>query len=73
MGQIIDFQSNGKTASGYVAEPSSLKGGVIVLQEWWGLNDHIKDLCDRFAEQGYLRLAPDMYDGQIAAEPDEAG
>ena len=73
MGSILEFKSNGNIASGYLAEPSTLKGGIIVLQEWWGLNAHIKDLCDRFAEKGYLSLAPDMYDGEIAAEPDEAG
>ncbi|MFB0900996.1 MAG: dienelactone hydrolase family protein [Dehalococcoidia bacterium] len=73
MGKIVEFKSNGKNASGYLASPDTIKGGIIVLQEWWGLNDHIKDLCNRFAAEGYLSLAPDMYDGTIAKEPDEAG
>jgi len=45
---------------------------VIVIQEWWGLNEHIKDVARRFAEEGYVALAPDLYHGQVATEPDEA-
>ena len=45
---------------------------VIVIQEWWGLNDHIKDVTRRFAEEGYVALAPDLYHGQVTTEPDEA-
>jgi carboxymethylenebutenolidase len=74
MGQLIDFPSNGSTASGYLATPASGSGpGVVVIQEWWGLVDHIKDLCDRFAEAGFVALAPDLYHGKTASEPDEAG
>jgi carboxymethylenebutenolidase len=46
---------------------------VIVIQEWWGLVDHIKDVCDRFAAEGFVALAPDMYHGKSAKSPDEAG
>jgi len=46
--------------------------GVIVIQEWWGLVEHIKNVCDRFAEAGYVALAPDLYRGQSTTEPDEA-
>ena len=46
---------------------------MIVLQEWWGLNDHIKGIADRFATEGFVALAPDMYHGKVTAEPDEAG
>jgi carboxymethylenebutenolidase len=46
---------------------------VIVIQEWWGLVDHIKNVCDRFAEAGFVALAPDLYHGQTAKSPDEAG
>jgi carboxymethylenebutenolidase len=46
---------------------------VIVIQEWWGLVDHIKDVCDRFADQGFVALAPDVYHGQTTKSPDEAG
>jgi carboxymethylenebutenolidase len=74
MGQMVSFASNGGTAEGYLATPASGKGpGVIVIQEWWGLNDNIKGIADRFAADGYLALAPDLYHGQITTEPDEAG
>lgn len=45
---------------------------VIVLQEWWGLNEHIQDVARRLAREGYVALAPDLYKGQVATEPDEA-
>jgi carboxymethylenebutenolidase len=45
---------------------------VVVIQEWWGLNEHIKDVTRRFAEEGYVALAPDLYHGQVTTEPDEA-
>jgi carboxymethylenebutenolidase len=73
-GEIVEFPSNGKKASGYLAIPEAGKGqGVIVIQEWWGLVPHIKDVCDRFAAAGYVALAPDMYHGAVAKSPDEAG
>jgi carboxymethylenebutenolidase len=76
MGEMIEFPSNGSTAGGYLAVPNSGSGpGVVVIQEWWGLVDHIEDVCDRFAAAGYVALAPDLYHGQKVApgEPDEAG
>ena len=74
MGQMVEFQSNGGTASGYLAIPEKGSGpSVIVIQEWWGLVDHIKDVCDRFAKEGYVALAPDLYHGQTTKSPDEAG
>lgn len=73
-GQMAEFTSNGGTASGYLAIPEKGSGpGLIVIQEWWGLVDHIKDVCDRFAKEGYVALAPDMYHGQTTKSPDEAG
>jgi carboxymethylenebutenolidase len=45
---------------------------VIVIQEWWGLDGHIRDIADRFAREGFVALAPDMYHGKFATEPDEA-
>jgi carboxymethylenebutenolidase len=73
-GEIVDYKSNGGTTSGYLAIPESGKGpGVIVLQEWWGLVPHIKDVCDRFAAAGYVALAPDLYHGKTTKSPDEAG
>ena len=73
-GQIVSFPSNGQSAEGYLALPASGKGpGVIVIQEWWGLVPHIKDVADRFAAEGYVALAPDLYHGKTTKEPDEAG
>ena len=74
MGEIVEFKSNGQTASGYLAVPASGDGpGVVVIQEWWGLVDHIKDVCDRFAVAGFVALAPDLYHGKTTKSPDEAG
>jgi carboxymethylenebutenolidase len=74
MGDLVTFASNGGTASGYLAKPANGTGkGVIVIQEWWGLNDNIKGIADRFAREGFVALAPDMYHGKVTAEPDEAG
>ena len=73
-GQMVEFTSNGGRTSGYLAIPQKGTGpGVIVIQEWWGLVDHIKDVCDRFANEGYVALAPDLYHGQSTKSPDEAG
>src|SRR5215467_10402128 len=73
-GEIVEFPSNGKKASGYLAISATGQGpGVIVIQEWWGLVPHIKDVCDRFAAAGYVALAPDFYHGATAKSPDEAG
>jgi carboxymethylenebutenolidase len=74
MGEMIEFPSNGTTGEGYLALPESGAGpGVVVIQEWWGLVDHIKDVCDRLAAAGFVALAPDLYHGKQISEPDEAG
>src|SRR5438874_8995643 len=73
-GKMIDFPSNSTKTSAYLATPPSGKGpGVLVIQEWWGLVRHIKNVCDRLAAEGLTALAPDMYHGQTANEPDAAG
>ena len=72
MGEIIEFPSNGTTAQGYLATEGT-GPGVVVIQEYWGLVDHIKEVCERFAAQGFVALAPDLFHGQQAREPDEAG
>src|SRR5436309_16073050 len=73
-GEMVEFQSNGGTTRGYLSIPEKGSGpGVVVIQEWWGLVDHIKDVCDRFANEGFVALAPDLYHGQVAQSPDEAG
>jgi len=66
--------SNGSTTPGYLALPAGDGPfpGVIVIQEWWGLNDNIKDIAERFAREGFAAFAPDLYHGKVTAEPDEA-
>jgi carboxymethylenebutenolidase len=68
----VEFEANGGTAPGYLALPEGTGPGVVVLQEWWGVDDHIKDVCDRFAREGFLALAPDLYRGETTDQPDEA-
>ncbi len=76
MGEIAEFPSNGSRAQGYLATPASGSGpGLVVIQEWWGLVDHIEDVADRLAAEGFVALVPDLYHGESASnkEPDEAG
>jgi carboxymethylenebutenolidase len=69
----VEFEANGGTATGYLAAPESGKGpGVVVLQEWWGVDDNVKGLVDRFAADGFVALAPDLYHGETTEQPDEA-
>jgi carboxymethylenebutenolidase len=70
MGENVTFQSNGHTCDGYLAGEGP---GVLVIQEWWGLVPHIRDLVDRFAAAGFTALAPDLYHGESSTEPDGAG
>ena len=71
---MVRFSTNGTTGSGYLAGSKSGVGpGVIVIQEWWGLVDHIKDVVDRLGAAGFVALAPDLYDGQTTDSPDDAG
>lgn len=73
MGEMVEFSSNGSTTLGYLGVPESERGpGVVVVQEWWGLVDHIRDVVDRFATEGFVALAPDLYHGEQTSEPDEA-
>jgi carboxymethylenebutenolidase len=73
VGEMVSFPSNGDSCQGYLATPESGRGaGVIVIQEWWGLVDHIRDVTERFAAAGYVALAPDFYHGASTDEPDEA-
>ncbi len=70
----ITYPANGLDGMGYLAQPDdgAPHPGVIVIQEWWGLDGHIKDIAERFAREGFVALAPDLYHGQFATEPDEA-
>jgi carboxymethylenebutenolidase len=71
--QNVTFPSNGSQAHGYLATPASGSGpGVIVIQEWWGLTDHIADVSDRLAAEGFVALAPDLFGGKVAHDADEA-
>lgn len=73
VGEEIRFRSGDDEAAGYLAVPASGRGpGVLVLQEWWGLVDHIRDVCDRFAREGFVALAPDLYRGERTTDPDAA-
>jgi carboxymethylenebutenolidase len=73
-GAIIEFPANGRKARGYLSKPESGSGpGVLVIQEWWGLVEHIKRVADRLAASGYVVLAPDLYHGEATRSPDEAG
>jgi carboxymethylenebutenolidase len=72
MGEV-EFEANGGTAKGYLAEPDEDEApGIVVLGEWWGLDDSVCGIVDRFAEEGFLALAPDLYGGKTTEEPDEA-
>jgi carboxymethylenebutenolidase len=70
----ITAEQNGIELQGYLSEPEDqeTKAGLIVIQEWWGLTDDIKEIADRYAVEGFLAFAPDMYHGGVATEPDEA-
>ncbi|MGD0263638.1 MAG: dienelactone hydrolase family protein [Candidatus Methylomirabilota bacterium] len=68
----VTFSSAVGQANGHLARPDKGKPGIIVLQEWWGLVPHIKDVAGRFAAQGYLALAPDLYHGKSTLEAEEA-
>jgi carboxymethylenebutenolidase len=68
MAETVQFKSNGNTASGYLVTPKSGSGpGVLVIQEWWGLDSGIKEMANRLGEAGFVALAPDLYHGQLAA------
>ncbi|HJM51460.1 MAG TPA: dienelactone hydrolase family protein [Alphaproteobacteria bacterium] len=70
---MIEFsRPNGGTTKGYQSLAGEGRPGVIVIQEWWGLNDQMCGIADRFARAGYNALAPDLYEGRVTQEPDEA-
>ena len=70
----VEFPANGETGRGYLALPAGDEPfpGVIVAQEWWGLDEHIKDVARRFAAAGFVALAPDLFHGTVTKEPGEA-
>jgi carboxymethylenebutenolidase len=67
MAETVEFRSNGNMASGYLVRPEAGSGpGILVIQEWWGLDSGIKEMADRLARAGFVALAPDLYHGQLA-------
>ncbi|MGH7045278.1 MAG: dienelactone hydrolase family protein [Stellaceae bacterium] len=73
MGIMTDFaRPDGTATKGYLATAGRGRPGIIVIQEWWGLNDQICGVADRFARAGYNALAPDLYKGRVTSAPDEA-
>lgn len=71
--EMVQFGANGRQTDGYLARPATEPApGVIVVQEWWELNENIKAIADRFAAEGFVALAPDLYHGKLTSEPDEA-
>ena len=73
MGTMIDFaRPDGGRTRGYLATAGQGRPGIVVIQEWWGLNDQICGVADRFARAGYNALAPDLYKGRMTTAPDEA-
>ena len=74
MGEMVEFPVAGGSIEGYESVPELGRGpGVVVIQEWWGLVDHIKAVCDRFAAAGFVALAPDLFHGKTTKSPDQAG
>jgi carboxymethylenebutenolidase len=74
-GSTITFsRPDGKEVQGYLAKPQKLEGApaIVVIQEWWGLNDQIRGVADRFAQSGYIVLVPDLFRGKTTVEEEEA-
>jgi carboxymethylenebutenolidase len=73
MGSLIEFaRPDGGRTKGYLADAGTGKPGIVVIQEWWGLNDQIRGVADRFAKAGITALAPDLFRGRLARNEDEA-
>ncbi len=69
---MVEFKAEGQPGKGYLASPEAPRGGVLVLHAWWGLNDFFKSFADKLASQGFVALAPDLYDGPVAKSVEEA-
>ena len=70
----VEIKLDGQDVTGYEAKPEGAGPfpGVVVIQEWWGLDDHIKDMTERFAREGYYAVAPDLFHGEVTDDGDEA-
>ena len=70
----LSFETgNGSTTAYAVMPEQATTKAVLVIQEWWGLNDHIKDIAGRYADEGFIAIAPDLYRGKLATNSDDAG
>src|SRR6266853_4958584 len=71
--ETLNLSTSHGATTAYVARPQTgATAGVVLIQEWWGINDHIRDIAGRYAQEGYLCVAPDLYRGRVAADPQEA-
>lgn len=71
--ETLSFETANGSTTAYVAKPDANgEKAVIVIQEWWGLNDHIKDIANRYADEGFIAIAPDLYRGKVANDSGEA-
>lgn len=71
--ETLEVQTENGASNAYVAFPDDVNDkAVVIIQEWWGLNDHIKDIAGRYADEGFIGIAPDLYRGKVATNPDEA-
>lgn len=72
--QKIEFSSNGRRSEGYLAHPEGEGAfpAIVAIQEWWGVVPHMLEVAERFAQEGFICLIPDLYDGQSSEEPNEA-
>jgi carboxymethylenebutenolidase len=72
--ESLNLNTSRGATTAYVARPQTeVKAGVVLIQEYWGINDHIRDLAGRYAREGYLCVAPDLYRGRVAKDTAEAG
>ena len=72
--ESLNLSTSRGATTAYVAHPpTEADAAVILIQEWWGINDHIRDLAGRYAKEGYLCIAPDLYRGKVAKNTEEAG
>ena len=71
--ELLNLNTSHGATTAHVARPDNdVTAAVILIQEWWGINDHIRDLAGRYASEGFLCVAPDLYRGKLAKDPDEA-
>ena len=71
--ETLEVQTENGASTAFAALPDNAnEKAVLVIQEWWGLNDHIKDIAGRYRDEGFIAIAPDLYRGRVATNPDEA-